>query len=89
MQPGCLLEKHREDDPLLESAVKRRDLETVLTEWIDDLPTLQRSIFGGEYMRMPVNAPRRFVLGFCCVGCGFVELYAVEKEMLMRFLGSR
>ena len=89
MKPGCLLERHREDDPLLEGGMKRRDLETVLTEWIEDLPSMEKSIFGGKYMRIPHDAPRRFVVGFSCVSCGFVELYVVPKETLMRHLASR
>ena len=90
MKPGCLLERHREADPLIESSMKtRRDLETVLTEWIDDLPAIRKSLFGGEYMQIPRDAPRRYVLGFSCVSCGFVELYAVPKDTLMRYLASR
>ena len=88
MRPGCLLERHREDEPLLESSMKGRKLETVLTEWIEDLPTLQTSLFGGKYMKIPSDAPRRHVLGFSCVSCGFVELYVVPKETLMRYLDS-
>ena len=58
------------------------------TGWSDALPALQReSFFGVVAERVaPRERPTRYLLGFSCVQCGFVELFAVGAEDLKGFL---
>ena len=73
MKPGYPLEdpEHGTDRP---------------TEWVSNLPILQWNILGGKFIRGERENPRRFVLGFACVKCGFVELYVITEEELKLFL---
>jgi hypothetical protein len=70
MTPGYSLE---------ESDIPFREI----TRWIDGIPNYHRSLFGGKSLAVP-KAPLRFMLGFCCIGCGFIELYAVTEEAIQQ-----
>lgn len=49
------------------------------TLWIDGIPKLKRHWLGGESLAVPTGH-NRFVLGFCCENCGYIELYAVNES---------
>ena len=49
-----------------------------LTLWIDGTPILKKGWLG-EYLDAR-QTNKRFLLGVCCEGCGFVETYAVSES---------
>ncbi len=53
------------------------------TRWFDGIPNVKRVLLGGEYLDVP-ESPKQFMLGFCCTGCGFIELYAVTEADVQR-----
>ena len=59
-------------------SLEESDVQKKLTRWIDGIPNLKPALLAGEYLDVP-ESPKRFMLGFCCTGCGFIELYAVTE----------
>jgi hypothetical protein len=59
-------------------SLEEQDMLRGPTRWIDGIPNYQRSWLAGKHLNVP-QSPKRFMLGFCCTGCGFIELYAVTE----------
>lgn len=58
------------------------------TAWSDQLPQVATGIFGGRAFYVS-SKPQHVLMGLACVQCGFVELYKLSQEDMLRFLQNQ
>ena len=56
-----------------------------VTRWSNELPSEISGLFGGTSFTTQA-IPTKFLMGFACGQCGFVELYKVSEQQLRQFL---